>query len=523
MADADSTKTKQTENRKEGKVYLVGAGPGDPRLITLRGVACLQLADVVLYDYLVNPVIAEHAPPTAELVCLGRHGRSKSERHTEGERRWTQQEINERLVALAAEGKTVVRLKGGDPAVFARGGEESVYLHQHNVNFEIVPGITAALAAGSHLGIPITHRDMASAVALVTGHEKDRSGNSVDYAALAKFPGTLVFYMGVTTAAHWTGELIRNGLDPKTPVAIVRRVSLPDQQVIYCGLDQVAESLTPYSKFPPPVIVIVGQVTGQQDAMNWFQQRPLFGKTVLVARPGDQAAALGNLLTEKGANVICEPAIAIEPPEDYGPLDDAIHQASEFDWIVFSSRNGVEYFFRRLFELGFDLRQIGSTKLAAVGTTTMAALTTYRLNADLCPGEFRAESLAAELAPQASGKKILLVRASRGREILATSLVDAGSIVTQVAAYSSRDVAIKDVELLEQIDEGNVDWITVTSSAMARSLADSLGERFKKSKIASISPVTTSTLKELGLAVDAEASEYTMQGVVEAILAAKCD
>ena len=317
---------------ESGVVYLVGAGPGDPKLITLRGVECLQKADVVLFDYLVNPVIAEHASENARLVCLGRHRRKDASEPKIGARIWKQAEINAELVALAKQGLTVVRLKGGDPAVFARGGEEADYLRQNGIRFEVVPGITAALAAGSHLGIPITHRDKASAVALVTGHFKSpdkanagKGGNSrgssveppkLDYQALAKFPGTLVFYMGVTTAEYWSSQLIENGLCPTTPVAIVRRVSMPDQRAIYCSLENVAAALTPYSKFPPPVIVIVGAVAAQKDALNWFQNRPLFGQTILVTRPKHQAAKLGNQLADFGAQIVYRPAIEISSPDD---------------------------------------------------------------------------------------------------------------------------------------------------------------------------------------------------------------
>ena len=506
-------------------VYLVGAGPGDPKLITLRGVECLKKADVVLYDYLVNPVIAEHAPEGAQLICLGRHQRRGQQAAKIGSRIWKQHEINERMVELVRAGKTVVRLKGGDPAVFARGGEEADYLRAQSVRFEIVPGITAALAAGSHLGIPITHRDMASAVALITGHFKAGSGGKfssppLDYTALAKFPGTLVFYMGVTTAEYWSTQLMKNGLSPETPVAIVRRVSLPDQRSIFCKLANVAECLTPYSKFPPPVVVIVGDVATHHDALNWFEQRPLFGQTVLVTRPKLQCSDLGNRLTEYGANVVYQPAIAIQPPECFESLDQAIRSLAAFDWIVFSSANGVHYFFDRLFQVGGDLRFLHDAKLAAIGSATAAALKTYHLNVDVLPAEFRAESLAAALSPEARGAEFLLIRASRGRELLAEELSKAGGNVTQIVAYTSRDVDFDDRELLEQLAEQQIDWITVTSSAIARSLNDALGPLLQNVKVASISPVTTATLHELGIPVHAEAEVYTMQGLVDAIIQA---
>jgi uroporphyrinogen III methyltransferase/synthase len=498
--------------QNQAQVFLVGAGPGDPGLITLRGIQCLRQADVILYDCLANEAILEHARDDAELVCLGQHGRSRV---------WTQHEINDRMVQLAAGGKCVVRLKGGDPAVFAHATEELQTLASHGIPFEVVPGITAALAAGSYAGIPITHREHASAVALVTGHEDaDKDGSSLNYQALAGFPGTLVFYMGVTTATVWTQALMDAGKPPSTPTAIIRRCSLPDQLQIRCTLGEVVDVLNS-RQIRPPAIVVIGEVAALSDSFSWFDKRPLFGQRVVVTRPRHQSAKLAGMLTELGAHVCAQEAIEIATPADWQPVDAALDQLQTFDWIVFSSANGVQYFCDRLWELGRDMRALRDCNIAAIGPATTEELEHYHLRADLQPDEFRAEALAAALSENAAGKRFLLVRASRGREVLAEQLTQAGGTVEQVVAYHSTDVAHPHEDVRRMLEAGEVDWITVTSSAIANSLVAMFGESLRKTQLASISPITTSALAEAGFEVAAEASEYTMPGVVEAILAAE--
>ena len=493
-----------------GSVSLVGAGPGDPGLITLRGIECLRRADVVMYDYLVNSVIVEHAPASAERICLGKHGRSRI---------WSQDEINRRLVELAQAGKRVVRLKGGDPAVFARGAEEIDVLRHHEIEFEVIPGITAALAAGSYAGIPITHRKLASAVALVTGHEEnDKESAAVDYAALAAFPGTLVIYMGVTTASTWTSALISAGRSAETPTAIVRRCSLPDQRMIQCTLGEVAEKMTGENRIRPPAIVIVGEVTTLASTLSWFDKRPLFGQTIMVTRPLRQASSLASSLAEMGANVVLQPAIAITEPEDWQPVDAAIERLSEYDWLVFSSTNGVQFFFERLFKLGRDLRAMGSIKLASVGPRTADELASYRLQVDVKPDDFHSESLTAALANDARGKRFLLPRASRGRDVLPDDLQTAGGIVDQIVVYRSQDVERPDSDVATRLAEGDIHWITVTSSAIARSLVQMFGDDLRQSRLASLSPITSNTLRELGFEPAIEAKVHNMVGLIDALL-----
>lgn len=494
-------------------VSLVGAGPGDPRLITLRGVERLRAADVVLYDYLVNAELLEHCRPEAELVCLGKHGR---------DRILSQAEINSRMTAAGLAGKRVVRLKGGDPAVFARFGEERDALEAAGLTYEVVPGITTALAAGSHAGIALTDRQFASAVALVTGHEKDeQQGTKLDYAALAVFPGTLVFYMGVTNAAEWTTALIAAGKPASTPVALVRRCSWPDQSTTITTLGEVATAMRD-AKIRPPVLTIVGETVASRSTHSWFTERPLFGRKILVTRPTEQAGAVRDQLRDLGADVLLQPAIEIGEPEDWSAVDQALRSLERFDWMAFSSVNGVRAVMRRLRHLGLDARSLAPVRLAAIGPGTAESLSEYHLRADLVPREFRAESLTAELAAEvARGKKrFLLIRASRGREILAETLRSAGGQVEQVVAYRSTDITKPDPEIAAALAAGKLDWVLVTSSAIARSLAALFGDALRKAKLASISPITSGTLRELGFEPAAEATEYTLDGVVAAILLA---
>ncbi len=496
-------------------VSLVGAGPGDPGLLTLRGAERLATADVVLYDGLSNRAMLNHAG-RAERICVGKHGQTRI---------WRQDEVIEEILRHARAGRRVVRLKGGDPAVFARTAEEVEALRAAGIPYEIIPGITAALAAGSYAGIPVTHRRLASAVALVTGHEEpEKDSPTLDWDALARFPGTLVVYMGVTTAHAWTAGLLAGGKDPSTPAAIIRRCSLPDQQVIRCRLDEVADRLTPASRMRPPVIVILGRVTELAETMSWFARRPLFGRTILVTRPADQAEALAGPLRERGATVLVQPAVRIGPPRDWDAVDRAIGQLDRFGTIVFCSRNGVESFLGRLIERGHDLRSLGSLRIAAVGKKTASTLRRFYLRADVVPDRFDAESLAAcliEGRPQP--RPVLIVRASRGRDTLAESLRESGWDVEQVAAYDHTDVEAADPEVLHAVQAGKVDWITLTSSGTAKSVARMFAGAVGRCKLASLSPITSETVRELGYDVAAEASPYTIDALVDAIVAAETD
>ena len=497
-----------------GTVTIVGAGPGDPGLITVRGFQALQQAEVVFYDYLVNPIILRQAglqtegPQAVELVCLGRHGEGRI---------LSQQEINEKLVLAAQAGKRVVRLKGGDPGIFGRTVEEIMALDEAAIPYQVVPGVTSALAASSVAGIPLTDRRSSSAVVFVTGHECDDKASSLDLKSLAQFPGTLVFYMGVTTAPRWSQELIAHGKRPETPVAIIRRCGLPGQKVIRTKLDQLTEDLAP-GRLRPPAIIVVGEVAAFDAAPQFFNQNPLRGKTVLVTRPERQATEMVVRLNQLGATPIIQPAIDIQPPEDWGPVDRGIENLSQFDWLVFSSANGVQYFLDRILKTGRDLRALGSCKLAAIGPATVESLAVYHLQADLQPEEYRAEALADALIATGEPQRCLLLRASRGREVLAERLTTANWQVQQVVVYRSTDVTIAEPETERLFDAGEISWVTVTSSAIARSLVKLYGKRLEQTQLAAISPLTAGILAEAGHPAEVVATEYTTEGLIEAIL-----
>ena len=495
-------------SKHPGRVYLVGAGPGDPGLITIRGGECLRRADLVLYDYLVNPAILGSVPPAAELVCLGHH---------DGHGSMPQQEINQRMIQAAVAGKTVVRLKGGDPTVFGRGAEEIEALRAAGIPYEIVPGVTAALAAAGYAEIPITHYDYSSAVALITGQERRHKGaGRLDYAVLADFPGTLIFYMGVTSAHEWSEALLARGKPADTPATIVRRSSWADQLTLRCTLGTLSEVIA-QRRLRPPAIIVVGEVAALAPEVSWFAARPLFGARVLITRPRDQAVELWRRLYELGADVQVQPAIEISDPPDWQPVDEAIGRLDHYDWIVFSSANGVRYFLERVC-LRSDVRSLGPLRIAAIGPGTAEELAQYRLRADLIPPQYRAESLAEALRGESPGKRFLLVRASRGREVLAEQLSAAGARVDQVVAYTNTDVAQPAPRMAAALADGQIDWITVTSSTIARSLVRLFGDQLQRSKLVSISPLTSEALRSLGHAPAAEAEDYTMEGIVQAIL-----
>jgi uroporphyrinogen III methyltransferase / synthase len=493
------------------KVYLVGAGPGDPGLLTLRGRECLARADVVIYDYLASRELLKFAPPEAELISVG---------SPDSGRKMPQTEIEQELISAAQSGKCVVRLKGGDPGIFGRLAEEATALRRAGIAFEVVPGVSTAVSAGAYAGIAVTSRGDASCVAFVTGMLRDgtHASEQIDFAALAAFPGTLVFYMGARSAKAWSRALIEQGKPADTPVVFVRRVTMPNQQTWSTTLAELPDLLSNES-VAPPLVAIVGQVAARQEVGAWFTQRPLFGQTILVTRPEQQSAVMVNRLVELGAEVLQQPAIAIGPPRDREPLDTALQRIHEFDWIVFSSRNGVDYFFDSLADVGRDARALVKARLASIGPATSEALASRGLFTDLAPTEYRAEALAAELSPVVKDKQVLLVRASRGREVLAEELTSAGAQVTQAVAYESRDVDSPDLEIVEALTSGRVTWTTVTSSAIARSLVGMFGDDVRRAKLASISPITSGVLRELGHPPAAEAEVYTTDGVVQAIAA----
>lgn len=499
-----------------GKVYLVGAGPGDPGLITMKGIECLQQADLILYDGLVNPLILEHVSSEVERTCRVSIGRDR--------RRILQQdEINQRLITAAQEGKTVVRLKGGDPFIFGRGSEEAVALREAGIDFEVVPGITAATAAAGYAGISITHRAHASAVALITGHEDpDKSNSTLDFNVLAKFPGTLVFYMGLHKIEYIVNSLIQSGKSDDTPAAVISRGTTPLQKTVSSRLVDLPESVQ-LANLVAPSLIVIGECVSLRDQISWFEQKPLFGLRIGITRPCEQSESEIKLAIKLGAQPVLLPTIEISAPSDWEPVDDAISRLEEYHWLVFTSANGVQYFLDRLWEIGFDARKLSHLKIATIGPSTARALNTYQLRSDLTPSLYRAEELAAVLKPLVNQKRILWPGANRGREVLQTELATVSATVDKIVVYENHDVTDWGPESRNLLESGELDWIGLSSPSIARNFNRLLTEQERaqigtKIKLASISPVTTAAANTVGLPVDAEAGEYHWEGIFAAIL-----
>jgi len=500
-----------------GKVYLVGAGPGDPGLLTLRGLELLQRADLVLYDGLVNPHLLHYTSAATE-----RTARTTQDRI----RLLDQKQINERLIEAAREGKQVVRLKGGDPLVFGRGAEEAAALKAAGIPYEIVPGITAAVAAGGYAGISLTHRDISSCVAFITGHENpDKPESALDYGELAKFPGTLVFYMGLHRLPEIAATLIESGKASSTPVAVISRGTWPMQRTVTGDLGSIAARVADAGLIPPSLIV-VGECIQLRESIAWFEERPLFGMRIGIPRAASQQDELLSRIYELGSEPVFMPVIEILPPENWNEVDRVLARIDEFDWIVLTSSNGVEQLFSRLWETGGDSRRLGNVKLAAIGPGTAGALEQFGLRADLIPETYRAEGLAEVLKPVVQGKKVLWARANRGRDVLPTELRAAGANLEEVVVYRNEDVAAWSPEVLQLLEKGGVDWIALSSPSIARGVARLLppevGEHLGqgRTKFASISPVTSAAAAEVGLPISAEADPHTWAGLLDAIVCA---
>jgi uroporphyrinogen III methyltransferase/synthase len=498
-----------------GMVYLVGAGPGDPGLITRRGAEALAIADVVVFDHLASSRLLGLAPKAALRISAGK---------TIGHCTLSQGEINGLLVEHARLGRTVVRLKGGDPFVFGRGAEEAEHLRSHGVPFRVVPGVTAALGATSYAGIPVTHRADASAVAFVTGHDDPDSSPRLDWPSLARFPGTLVVYMGVTRLRSLCRALIRGGKSPETPAAMIQWGTLPHQRVVESTLADLPDRVEA-AGIGPPALLVVGEVVARRGELAWFERLPLSGQRIVVTRPSDESERSAATLEALGAEVLLAPTVEILPIEDFGPLDNAIERLGSFDWLVFTSGNGVRNFLDRLEATGRDLRALGHLKLAAIGPATAESLAKYRLQADVVPESYRSEALASALLERVGGRRVLLARADRGRTILKDEL-ERVAHVEQVAVYRNADAESLPTEVLERIEAGTVDWITLTSPAIAERFHGLLTDRARariangEVRLASLSPVTSAAVGRLGWSVGAEATVYTWDGLVEAIVEA---
>lgn len=518
----------------KGFVALVGAGPGDPGLLTVRGQQLLELADAVVYDYLANPLLLNHCPPGCERIYAGKKAAAHS---------MTQEQINQLLVDLGRAGKRVVRLKGGDPFVFGRGGEECEALARAGVRFEVVPGITAAIAAPAYAGIPVTHRDLNSSFTLITGHEKEEAyrddgarsrpqaagASDIDWPTIAKLP-CVAFYMGVKALPRIAAQLIEHGLDPQTPAATIQWGTRPTQRTVVATIATIAEAVAS-AGIGAPAITIVGNVVALRSTLNWFESRPLFGRTIVVTRTRHQASDLSARLGELGANVIEAPTIELAPPVDPGRVTSALVglRGGDYDWVVFTSANGVVETRRQLFANDLDARAFDRVDVAVLGAATAAAVTRELcLKPELVAQHATAEGVADELAAckAIAGRRFLILRADIGRPVLIDRLRGSGAArVDDVAVYETRPVGSLPENLIEAIDQKQVHWVTFTSSSTARNFVSLLGggyqEKLAAVKIASIGPITSATLRELGLPPTVEASEANLDALVAAIQSAE--
>ena len=499
----------------EAKVYLVGAGPGDPGLITVKGKECIETADVIIYDYLASPALLNDARKNAELIYVGKKG---------GDHTLSQDGINALIVEKARAGFKVCRLKGGDPFIFGRGGEEAEVLKAQGIPFEIVPGVTSAIAAAAYAGIPLTHRKLTATLAFVTGHEDPHKEESnVDWESLGCGIGTLVFFMGVKNLPDITQKLIAHGKSPDTPVALIRWGTTPGQQTVIGTLDDIATRVKK-AGLKAPAIIVVGEVVRLREKLKWFENRPLLGKRIVVTRAREQASDLVKRLAELGAECLQYPTINVIPASDVKPLDDAIDRLSTYDWIVFTSVNGVKFFFERLFELDQDVRALNSLQTAAIGPVTSQRLREFGLKSDIIPQNYRAEAVVEAFRKEKlEGKKVLLPRAAEARPVLPVELRKMGAAVDEVTTYLTEKVVERADFLIEQLTAKRIDLITFTSSSTARNFKallppDDFKNLLDGVTIASIGPITTDTATELGFDVHITAQTYTIAGLCDAIV-----
>jgi uroporphyrinogen III methyltransferase/synthase len=495
---------------KKGRVYLVGAGPGDLGLVTLRAKECIEAADVIVSDHLANPEMLAWARDDAEIVYAGKEP---------GEHSLSQAEINALLVDKAREGKEVVRLKGGDPFVFGRGAEEAQAIVDAGIAFEVVPGITSAIAGPAYAGIPVTHRAENSHVTFFTGHEDPaKTESSIDYAALAKLGGTQVMLMGVDRLGSITGEMLKQGVRADLPVALVRWATTGRQETLRGTLQDIAQRAVA-SGFEAPAVAVFGEVVSLHDSLNWFEKRPLSGKRIVVTRTRKQASVLSNKLRAFGAQVIELPTIRIEPPTDLREFAELVQNAHIYDWIVFTSANGVEAFFEIFFKLYDDAREIGGARIAAIGPATAQRVKDFHFHVDLQPDEFIAEAVAKEFQKHGSleNVRILVVRAEKARDVLPKELSAAGAIVDEAFAYRTVAETRDTTGARRQLAAEGADLITFTSSSTVENFL-ALGLPWPKGmQLASIGPITSKTARDHGLKVDVEACRHDIDGLVEAI------
>ena len=492
-----------------GRVYLVGAGPGDPGLMSVRSLELIAAADTIFYDRLIPPGALDGAREGAELVYVGKQPGVPSV---------PQEEIGERLIEAGRAGRSVVRLKGGDPFVFGRGGEEGEALREAGVEFEVVPGITAGVAATAYAGIPVTHRNDASAVAFVTGHEDpEKEESALDWEALARFPGTLVFYMGVKRLADNAAALIAAGRDPDEPAAAIERGTMPGQRTVEATLGTIAEAVA-REQVRAPALIVVGEVARRREQLGWLERRPLHGRRVVVTRARAQASGFARTLRELGAEVVELPAIRIEPRIESAEVKEAVARIGEYSLVCLTSPNGVRLLFDAMREAGQDARALASSTVAAIGPGTARALAERGIVADVVPERFVAEALVEALSDvEVEGKRVLVARAAEARDVLPDALRERGAEVDVVALYET----VRESPDEQEIERAQAaDYVTFTSSSTVTNLLEALGGRFpRRARVVSIGPVTSETARAAGLQVDVEAERHDVDGLLTALLA----
>ena len=494
----------------KGKCFLVGAGPGDLGLVTLRAKELLEQADVIVYDALANPEMLGWARVDAEIIFAGKRA---------GEKAYSQDEINALLIEKSRLGKNVVRLKGGDPFVFGRGGEEAEALVAAGIDFEVVPGITSAIAAPAYAGIPVTHRAQNSHVTFFTGHEDPtKTERAIDFNALAKLGGTQVMLMGMERLAAVTREMLAQGAGQNLPVALVRLGTMGGQRTIVGTVENIAERAKA-AEFDAPAVAIFGDVVSLRENLNWFEKRPLFGKRIVVTRTRKQASGLSSQLRALGADVIELPTIRIEPPTDLREFAELVQDAHAYDWIVFTSPNGVDAFFEMFFKLYDDAREIGGAKIAAIGPATAQRVESFHLHVDLQPAEFVAEEVVKEFekAGGIENLRVLIARAEKARDLLPKGLSRMGAIVDEAVAYQTVPETRDVTGAHRRLSSEGADLITFTSSSTVENFLDLKLPWPAGMKVASIGPITSATARARGLNVDVEARRHDIAGLIEAI------
>jgi len=507
----------RSSSTPKGTVYLVGSGPGDPGLLTIRGKECLSEADVVVYDYLANPQFLDLAKDGAERIYVGKQG---------GAHTMSQEAINALIVERAGQGKRVVRLKGGDPFIFGRGGEEAQELAKVGVRFEIVPGVTSAISVPAYAGIPLTHRDHTATVAFITGHEDPlKEKSNIAWDKLATGAGTLVFLMGVGNLSQIAEKLMSHGRSPDTPVAVIRRGTTAEQATWVGSLANIGR-IAEERGIRPPAIIVVGEVVRLREELNWFETKPLFGRRIVVTRAREQASEFRRLLEGLGAETIEFPTIEVRPPETWGPLDRAIEDLEHYDWLVFTSVNGVRFFLDRLQAAGRDVRDLKGIRIGVIGPKTAEMWERMGIRPDLMPGEYRAEAVVDAFQQMGvNGARILMPRAAQAREVLPDDLRRAGARVDVVHAYQTVSPDQDAGRVREMLIRGDIDMVTFTSSSTVTNFVkmfaadgDQLQKWMDRSTIACIGPITAKTAERNGLRTDVVPPAYTIDALIQEII-----